>query len=39
MLTFYDNNIYTKENIYIIGRNVRCVTFVETAKTLLLASW
>ena len=26
------HNIYTKTNIYNIGRNVRSVTFVETAK-------
>ena len=32
MLIFYDNNIYTKANIYNIGRNVRPVTFVDTTK-------
>ena len=33
MLTFYDNIIFTQRHtIYIIGKNVRSVTFVETAK-------
>ena len=35
MLTSYDNIIYTKANIYNIyniSRNIRSVTFVETAK-------
>ena len=30
------HNIYTKTNIYNIGRNVRSVTCVETVKTRIL---
>ena len=32
MLIFYDNITFTEANIYNIARNVKSVTFVETAK-------